>query len=119
VSDPIDTTLAARGADYGDYAAGSEIADELMQTMEESPNWRHLSAAQRQSLRMFGCKISRLLNGNSDHVDSWRDIAGYALLGEQDCARRAAQRQAPTPTPSRLSAQYARSQAVRSSPGEE
>ena len=115
MSDPIDTTLAARGADYGDYAAGSQIADELMQIMEEAPNWRHLSAAQRQSLRMIACKASRLLNGNPDHVDSWRDIAGYASLAERDCARRTPASERPS-RPSPLSAEYVRSQAVRAQP---
>jgi hypothetical protein len=35
---------------------------------------------QRESLDMIQHKISRILNGDPNIVDSWADIAGYAHI---------------------------------------
>jgi hypothetical protein len=40
----------------------------------------HLYPDQLQALDMIATKISRIVNGNPNHTDSWTDIAGYATL---------------------------------------
>ena len=35
---------------------------------------------QEEALTMICNKISRIVNGNPNHLDSWKDIAGYAQL---------------------------------------
>ena len=40
----------------------------------------HLFPDQLMSLDMIAVKISRIVNGNPSHRDSWLDIAGYAML---------------------------------------
>lgn len=35
---------------------------------------------QKEALEMIASKIARILNGNTNNEDSWRDIAGYATL---------------------------------------
>jgi hypothetical protein len=39
-----------------------------------------MQADQREALDMIAHKIGRILNGDPDYSDSWRDIAGYATL---------------------------------------
>jgi len=33
-----------------------------------------------EALHMIALKVARLVNGQINHADSWRDIAGYAML---------------------------------------
>lgn len=78
----VDNTLQRRGKIYGDYADQAEIAQQLKDVMRGTRNWYALTYAQRESLEMIASKISRILNGNPHHVDSWHDIGGYARLVE-------------------------------------
>ncbi len=81
----IDATLAERGTRYGDFSEGALVADSILSAMSDAPNWTHLTSDKRIALLMIGMKLSRILNGDPDHADSWRDMAGYATLAEQRC----------------------------------
>jgi hypothetical protein len=48
--------------------------------MREQDGWRRLKSHQKESLDMIAHKISRILNGDPQHRDSWVDIAGYAQI---------------------------------------
>jgi len=72
--------LDARGEQYGDFTTQGEIAQGLKQYVRGCAGWSRLNAHQRESLEMIMHKVSRILNGNPDHMDSWVDIAGYAQL---------------------------------------
>jgi hypothetical protein len=48
--------------------------------MREHIGWDRLSAHQREALDMIMHKVSRILNGNPNHKDSWVDIEGYAHI---------------------------------------
>ena len=39
-----------------------------------------LSNEQKESLHMITHKVGRILNGDPNFIDSWRDLAGYATL---------------------------------------
>lgn len=83
----VATTLAARGRHYegpGGFPDTATTSQNLKAEFRYAPNWRLLSDAQKEALEMIAGKISRILNGNRDHVDSWHDIQGYASLGEKD-----------------------------------
>ncbi len=41
---------------------------------------KKLDADQMEALEMIMHKIGRIINGDADYDDSWRDIAGYAML---------------------------------------
>lgn len=43
-------------------------------------NYDLLDLDQAEALDMIMNKIGRIVNGNSNNVDSWQDIAGYAQL---------------------------------------
>lgn len=74
--------LADRGARYGDYMEQAKISRALWQVMDDALLMRKktLDADQADALLMIAMKISRIVNGDPDYADNWRDIAGYATL---------------------------------------
>ena len=83
MSTTIEETLAERGAQYGKHGDFLDKACFIQSTKEafrETAGWEHCLSDQREALEMIAHKIGRILEGSPDHADSWRDIAGYAML---------------------------------------
>lgn len=78
----VETTLAERGARYGDFTDHAEIAQGIQDTMRKATGWSRCSAVQRQALTVIADKIARVLSGDPDYGDNWHDIQGYAKLVE-------------------------------------
>lgn len=76
----IQATLNERGQRYGAFPDHARISQRLKAEMASYPSWERLSNAQREALEMIAHKIARILNGDPNYDDSWRDIAGYAQL---------------------------------------
>ena len=76
----VDAILDERAQNYGKFIEGATIMQGFKQYMHMADNWRSLAPDQREALDMIMHKIGRILNGNPDYVDNWRDIAGYATL---------------------------------------
>lgn len=76
----VEAITAERGEQYGDFTDQGEIAQCLKDYMRTLPGWNDLLPHQRESLDMIQHKISRILNGDPNVVDSWADIAGYAHI---------------------------------------
>lgn len=77
----IENTLADRGKQYGHVHMQADIFAQALGSA-----WPHLSKmnpTQRQSVVMIALKLSRVLAGNPNHADSWRDIEGYARLARE------------------------------------
>ena len=85
----IDKTLAERATNYGDYAEGSRVGQNILNAIQDSIGWQRLTDDQKESLYMIAHKIRRIVNGNGEHYDSWHDIAGYAQLSANEVKRRA------------------------------
>lgn len=79
----LEKTLAERGAVYGRFVDQAEISQSLKRVMRSAPGWQELPNDMRESLEMVAHKVARILNGNPDHVDSWRDVGGYVALVEK------------------------------------
>ena len=78
----IQETLAKRLIQHGPFEKHAQIEAELRNTLV-----RHgvrLNNVEYIALGMIIHKIARILNGGHQHSDSWHDIAGYAILVEQD-----------------------------------
>jgi len=73
-------TLNERGANYGSFEGHAKVTQGLKRVMEDSARWDDLSVSQKEALEMVVHKIGRILNGNPNYVDSWRDIVGYTQL---------------------------------------
>lgn len=78
----VDAILDQRHQTYGKFIQLAEIAVELREviTLHLSLRQKTLAPDQEEALMLISSKIARIINGDSDHIDSWRDIAGYATL---------------------------------------
>lgn len=65
-----------RESEYGNFRDNAYVAQE-MKTLSRNPKF---SRVQREALDQILSKISRLVCGNPNHLDSWFDIASYATL---------------------------------------
>lgn len=72
--------LEERGKTHGEFRDNTEIAQALKSIIEADPSWPDMPSYQRESLHMICHKIARIIAGNSNFIDHWADIAGYAEL---------------------------------------
>lgn len=72
--------LVERGKRYGNYLEQTKISSALTDVLVESAGDKHLQTDQEDALFMICVKIARIINGDPDYADNWRDIAGYATL---------------------------------------
>lgn len=73
----VDEILIERGKIYGRYADVAQLSQNLKRQLEIGCN---PGVVQRESLDMICNKMARIANGAGSHIDSWKDIAGYAQL---------------------------------------
>lgn len=79
----VQATLNERGKTHGDFKAQAETAQQLKSlVMGPYANGVALTTYQTEALETICMKISRILHGNPNEPDHWRDIAGYATLVE-------------------------------------
>lgn len=81
VSNELGVMLSQRGERYGPFAGHADITQTLKRCVHGhagGAGWGRMSAAQREAMDMILHKIGRIVNGDPDYDDSWRDIAGYA-----------------------------------------
>ena len=87
-------TLKERGERYGKFAnhaaitqalkavmltgTSLELSDEVVERIRSRVSL--MESDQAECLEMIAHKIGRILNGDPNYGDSWRDIAGYATL---------------------------------------
>lgn len=70
--------LDEREKTHGSYTQLAALAQDLKTRIRSES--RSLSAQQQESLEMICVKIARIVCGNANEMDHWRDIAGYAEL---------------------------------------
>lgn len=80
--DKISELLAERAQTHGDYTVTAYFSQQFKATARKSPNWSggQLGSPHLESVDMILHKLARILCGDPDHEDSWRDISGYAQL---------------------------------------
>jgi hypothetical protein len=78
----IDDILDERGKKYGSYLEQTKIREQLTRVMDGALRDRKktMESDQNDALIMIAVKISRIVNGDPNYPDNWRDIAGYATL---------------------------------------
>ena len=79
-----DTTeiLKERGKRYGRFDGHANVTQRLKGVIAGELHIRRKELAndQQEALDMICHKIGRIINGDANYEDSWRDIAGYAQL---------------------------------------
>jgi hypothetical protein len=78
----VDDILDTRATQYGTFADGAALMQAIKRTMaaHAQKHGKTFADDQWEALEMIVHKMARIINGNPDNVDSWRDIAGYAVL---------------------------------------
>lgn len=76
----INEVLAEREKTYGEFPECADLAQNLKAIMIDSIYGSKLANYQALALEMIALKIARILNGDPNHIDSWRDISGFATL---------------------------------------
>jgi hypothetical protein len=71
--------LAARQQTHGDFSETAAVAQRIKAAFGDRIG--RLPPSQRDALEQIAVKIARILCGDQNHADHWRDIAGYARLG--------------------------------------
>lgn len=84
LDDSVSQTLQERGVRYGEYRDVSWTAQMLKNILRQSTTWEQTTPYQRESLDMICNKMSRIVNGDPNYIDSWHDIQGYAKLVEDE-----------------------------------
>lgn len=78
---PRNPVLVEREKTHGDFRHVANIAQELKRCLD----FDGLDNRQREALDMICTKIARICSGNPKEKEHWKDIAGYANLGEEAC----------------------------------
>lgn len=78
--DTVEEILTERGNRYGKFEDHAAIAQDIKMIMRRHDQWAYLASDKKEALEMIAHKIARIINGDSNYVDSWVDIAGYAKL---------------------------------------
>lgn len=78
----VDAILDERASTYGSFATQAKIAQRLKTVAHTAAGEQGKIFAhdQAEALDMIFGKIARIVNGDPNHLDSWIDIAGYAML---------------------------------------
>lgn len=78
----LDAVLDSRARDYGRFIDNARLAQHLKCVLRDTTSEQGtvLAPDQWEALEMIMSKVSRLLSGDPNKVDSWVDIAGYATL---------------------------------------
>lgn len=80
MTDTVHNILAERGKRYGTFQGHAILSQSFKDVMAGGASFKQLKPTQREALEMICHKMARILNGDPDWVDSWRDVAGYAEL---------------------------------------
>lgn len=76
----VDKLLDDRGSRYGNYMQVATVTEALWCNLAAALAGKEVAPDQADALRMICTKLARIVNGNPDYPDSWRDVAGYATL---------------------------------------
>ena len=78
----IKETLNEREIQHGPFNKHALIESQFRMILEHHSD--NLNYVQYIALGMIFHKCARILNGGQQHSDTWHDIAGYAILAEQE-----------------------------------
>jgi hypothetical protein len=79
VSEKLKEVLAERKESHGDFREQFAVAQTVKDALFDGSNGL-TTPVQREALDQIAHKLSRIVTGNPNHADHWRDIAGYATL---------------------------------------
>lgn len=79
--------LNEREKTHGHFGDVAKSDQDFKTILYASKNWSRLNDEHKLALEMVVHKISRILCGNPNEDDHWKDISGYAELGRRSCSK--------------------------------
>lgn len=76
----IGAILKERETTHGDFMLTAITSQGIKCALRSATNWNLLTYPQKEALDNIAQKMSRIVEGNSDTLDHWKDIQGYAEL---------------------------------------
>lgn len=82
MTNDIRMILTERGDRYGKFTGHAALTQQLKGVIRQAliERGKVLADDQVEALEMICHKIGRIVNGDPDYVENYRDIAGYAML---------------------------------------
>lgn len=74
------SVLQERSATHGDFAHGAVVSQRLKFALAAGVNWETMDAVQREALEAVAGKLARIVTGDPNFIDHYRDIIGYTQL---------------------------------------
>ena len=75
----VDTILANRGQQYGEFSKFSKVAQTIKSTCYSAMEGNQEPFI-LEAIDMIAHKLARISTGNALNIDSWDDIGGYSKL---------------------------------------
>ncbi len=82
--------LNEREKTHGDFAINARAAQDIKSVYVRCVTGNPLMDIQKEALDMIASKIGRILAGDANTTEHWRDLAGYATLVAERLERDAA-----------------------------
>lgn len=83
----LEDTLKERGEKYGNWKEQAGVTHFIVRGLNFYGDLDEMAPYQEQALRQIAHKLARIVHGDSNYIDSWKDVAGYALLVVQHLER--------------------------------
>lgn len=79
--------LDQRSGTHGDFTEWALVSQQLKHALHTAPRWDIMSAVQREVLDAVAGKLARIVTGDPDFLDHYRDIVGYARRALDNTAK--------------------------------
>lgn len=78
----VDAVVDERAITYGKFEELAEVSQRFKDSLHYFLITRnkYLASDQQEAMELIFHKFARIVNGDPDHIDNWKDIAGYATL---------------------------------------
>ena len=78
----VDALVDERAEKYGKFESLAEVSQRFKDSLHYFLITRnkYLAPDQQEAMELIFHKFARIINGDADYVDNWKDIAGYATL---------------------------------------
>lgn len=78
----VDNVVDERAVTYGKFEELAEVSQRFKDSLHYFLITRnkYLAPDQQEAMELIFHKFARVVNGDPDHIDNWKDIAGYATL---------------------------------------
>ena len=71
------SVLQERSATHGDFEHYAAVSQSLKAALAGGKRWAYMHSAQREALEAVMGKLARIVTGDPDFLDHYRDIVGY------------------------------------------